>query len=182
MKANAKIVLRTRASAHKQASGKNKATSRPVGLRLKQILVPLDFSTCSQRALQSAVALAKPFRSDLVLLYVAENKPAGFELGASHLPGLESDLRRLGRKELAKLQQRLVPSGLRCRALVRAGRSDTEIIDAAKSLRSDLIVMGTHSFHSQPGHLGSTAERVAQAAPCPVLLVPAPETCVPFFL
>jgi len=185
MNANAKIGSRTQTATRGLDSGARRVTrgaAPPAALALRQILVPLDFSDCSQRALQSAVALAKPFRSGLILLYVAENKPAGCELGACHLPALESDLRRLGRKELAKLQKRTVPPGLRCRALIRAGRSDTEIIDTAKSLHADLIVMATHSCNSQPGHLGSTTERVARAAPCPVLLVPVAEMCVPFFL
>ena len=185
MKANIKNGARTRTAARGLGSGAPRAIragAPPAALRLQQILVPLDFSDCSHRALQCAVALAKPFHGGLILLYVAENKPAGCELGASHLPALESDLRRLGGKELAKLQKRAVPPGLRCRALIRTGRADTEITDTAKSLHADLIVMATHSCHSQAGHLGSTTERVARAAPCPVLLVPVAETCVPFFL
>jgi nucleotide-binding universal stress UspA family protein len=56
--------------------------------------------------------------------------------------------------------------------LVRNGRSFHEIVSAARSLKSDLIVISTHGRTGlSRALLGSTTERVVQHAPCPVLVV-----------
>src|SRR6185503_18297700 len=68
-----------------------------------RILIPLDFSDCSRCALHYALSFAKSFRARLVLLYVAETNPPGTELGPSHSGELESDLRRMAQRELARL-------------------------------------------------------------------------------
>ena len=146
------------------------------------ILVPVDFSDCSHQALQLALTFAHSFHAALVLLYVAENKPAGAEFGASHLPQLESDLRTIGHRQLARLRRQFIPPALKAQTLIRAGRSDVEILKAADALKADLIVMATHSFGNPAGQLGSTTQSVARSAACPVLLVPVAEKCVPFFL
>jgi nucleotide-binding universal stress UspA family protein len=145
-------------------------------------LVPLDFSDYSSAALGWALSFAEPFQATVVLLYVAETIPAGSEFGASHLPQLEADLRKIGRKQLARIKKSEIPPAICCQCLIRAGKADVEIVEAAKSLKVDLIVMASHSHGSQHGQLGSTCERVARFAPCPVLLVPAQEKTVPFFL
>ena len=57
-------------------------------------------------------------------------------------------------------------------ALVREGYPATVIVDEAKSLPADLIVIGTHGLTGLKHMLlGSIAERVVQKAPCPVLTV-----------
>src|SRR5204863_6574325 len=56
--------------------------------------------------------------------------------------------------------------------LVRYGRSFHEITEAARSLKSDLIIISTHGYTGlKHALLGSTTERVVQHAPCPVLVV-----------
>jgi nucleotide-binding universal stress UspA family protein len=125
---------------------------------------------------------AKSFRASIVLLYVAEINPAGSELGARHLDQLESDLRRIGRKELLHLRKSEIPASIPSQSLIRAGQADAEIVETARDVKADLIVMATHSHGSPHGQLGSICERVARCAHCPVLLVPPKETCVPFFL
>jgi nucleotide-binding universal stress UspA family protein len=148
---------------------------------VKQILVPIDFSDCSRSALQYAVTLARPLKANLVLLYVAETIPAGSEFGAKHLPDLKADLRRMAKKQFARFKAD-IPKEMGNQSVFRAGCADSEIIDVANSLKTDLIVMATHSKHTQQGQLGTTAGRVASLAPCPVLLVPVKQVCVPFFL
>jgi nucleotide-binding universal stress UspA family protein len=55
---------------------------------------------------------------------------------------------------------------------VRAGVAAHEIVEAAKELDVDLIVIATHGFTGWKHFcIGSTAERVARVAPCPVLIV-----------
>src|SRR5262245_62573439 len=148
---------------------------------IKRILVPLDFSDCSRAALQYAATLAEPFKASLILLYVAETNPAGSELCPGHLPGLETELRRMARKQFARFKKDL-PAGMATQSLVRAGSSDAQILEVANQVKADLIVMAAHSQRSQAGQLGATASRVASRAACPLLLVPVKEVRLPFFL
>ena len=55
---------------------------------------------------------------------------------------------------------------------VRCGLASIEIVDAAKEVDVDLIVIATHGYTGWKHFaIGSTAERVVRAAPCPVLVV-----------
>jgi nucleotide-binding universal stress UspA family protein len=154
------------------------ASIRPV----KKILVPVDFSTSPQVQIPQAVELAKLLNATLVLLYVAEISPAASALGERHLPKLEAGLRRLAKKQLAKLKERDIPRSVASQSLIRPGRPDCEILAVAKELNVDLIVMAKHSKESRPGQLGTTATRVVSLATCPVMLVPLRAPSVPFFL
>src|ERR1044071_8729511 len=77
----------------------------------KKILVPIDFSAGSRPQLQLAAAMAGVLKATLVLLYIAETDPSGSHLGDCHLPVLEADLRRLAKKQLAKLKMEEIPPG-----------------------------------------------------------------------
>jgi len=150
-------------------------------LTAKSILVPLDFSANSRAQLQEAIVLAGLINTELVLLYVAETNPSRSELRDCHSRALEAYLAPLATTEFTKLREDL-PAGLPSRSLIRAGRPECEIVDAAQNLNVELIVLSTHSKDSRQGQLGTTAGRVASLASCPVLLVPVPEPHVPFFL
>ena len=55
---------------------------------------------------------------------------------------------------------------------VRGGLPSHEIVEAAKEMDVDLIVLATHGYTGWKHFcIGSTAERVVRAAPCPVLVV-----------
>jgi nucleotide-binding universal stress UspA family protein len=58
------------------------------------------------------------------------------------------------------------------KSAIRTGLASHEILEAAKELDVDLIVIATHGFSGWKHFcIGSTAERVARSAPCPVLVV-----------
>ena len=57
-------------------------------------------------------------------------------------------------------------------ATFRRGMASHEIVEAAREFDIDLIVMATHGYRGWKHFaIGSTAERVVRAAPCPVLVV-----------
>lgn len=89
-----------------------------------RILVPIDFSDCSRCALHYAVSFAKSLRAALVLLYVAETNPPGSELGPSRSADLETDLRRIAKRELARLRNEEIPVDVKSQSVIRAGRAD----------------------------------------------------------
>lgn len=141
-------------------------------LTLKNILVPIDFSGCSKKALQYALPLAKEHRATVTLLYVVPPAYRGDEYAAIDYAQLEESMVEGGKKELTKLVSDPVHGGVSAEILVVVGSPAREIIETAKNLPVDLIVISTHGRTGlKHVFLGSVAEHVVRLAPCPVLVV-----------
>ena len=144
----------------------------PSVFEVRDILVPVDFSEPSRQAVRCAMHFAQRFDSKLTLLHVVE--PVGtpdfdaFPLAASP--------QKVERAVKAQIQRLCKQEGLQPPLLqgmhVRQGRAYHEIVEAARSLKTHLIIIATRG-HTGLAHvlLGSTAERVVRYAPCPVLVV-----------
>jgi universal stress protein A len=145
----------------------------PQILHLKKILVPTDFSPASKKAFPYALRLAEQLGSELTLLHVLEPETPLTLAGRSAAAAFsEEDLADM-EKSLRALADQAAGSGVAgAKSIVRTGVATHEIIEAAKELDVDLIVIATHGFTGWKHFaIGSTAERVARAAPCPVLVV-----------
>ena len=145
----------------------------PQILHLKRILVPIDFSAMSKKALQYALRFAKQFGCEIDLLYVVEQ--AGVVVGAPlavEVFAQPEDDTIAAEAELAALAAGSRNGANSITSTVRTGHAPNEITKAAKDLDVDLIIIATHGYTSWR-HLciGSTAERVVRTAPCPVLVV-----------
>ncbi len=146
-------------------------------LKLQRILVPVDFSACSKKALQYAAAFAEQFKARLLVLHVVELYPIDYVFGVTTDTVESKRLLQRAEAELARVR-RQYPNRRRwsIQTSVRLGKPYQEIVKAAREHRAQLVIMGTHGYtgflHFQ---LGSTAERVVRAAPCPVLVVRAQE-------
>jgi universal stress protein A len=147
-------------------------TSPRSPFKLKNVLVPIDFSDCSRKALDYALPLAKEHKAVITLLYVAEPAYNFGEYGGINYAHLEGCEREAGEKELAKLAEAQLHGEVSAVTLVQTGSPAREIIEAASSLPADLIVISTHGRTGlKHVFLGSVAEHVVQRAPCPVLVV-----------
>ncbi len=139
---------------------------------IKRILVPIDFSACSKKALQYALPLARQHRAALTLLYVVPPTYGAGEYGGIDYAQLEAGMKEGGEKELAKLAVDEVGGAVAADTLVRVGSPAVNIIEVARSLPADLIVISTHGRTGlKHVFLGSVAEHVVQRAPCPVFVV-----------
>jgi nucleotide-binding universal stress UspA family protein len=144
----------------------------PALLPLKSILVPIDFSEISKKALHYAVKFAEQFGARITVLNVIE--PVATPDFAYHPLMLEADKA----KEAARTRLETLCSGMKIsqslldKPLTRYGTPFAEICDAARKLKVDLIIITTHGYTGLKHVLmGSTAERVVRHAPCPVLTV-----------
>jgi nucleotide-binding universal stress UspA family protein len=149
------------------------ATTPLLPLRIKSILVPLDFSAPSMKALDYAVAVAKQFRAKLTLLHVVE-PIATADFAASVPLVMEDDkVMAAAKRELqTAVKSARIPHRMLEMVLVRFGRSFHEIAEAARTRKVDLIVISTHGYTGlKHALLGSTTERVVRHAHCPVLVV-----------
>ena len=130
-----------------------------------RILVPIDFSACSDAALAYAQRVATSFGSTMHLLHVSD---------ATFLRAMVADPADKDTAVLNRLDALLTDADRRRFSPVMAVQhSDLpadEIVRYARITDIDLIVMGTHG-HTGLAHvlLGSVAEKVVRHAPCPVV-------------
>lgn len=142
----------------------------------QRILVPIDGSATSERALQEAIRLADG-KARLRVIYVLEEiLPLNAEdYTYIDYAALQETARHAGERVLAQAAAKVQPSGMTAEtALLEAsGEHIASVIkDDALHWQADLIVIGTHGRSGlRRLLLGSVAEGVVREAPVPVLLV-----------
>ena len=159
-------------------SAKRLLALRPVYLKQlpwRRILVPVDFSLTSLRALHVAVELARESGARLYLLKVVEPNPypTGMEGAVLVLP--DAAATKLAKKQLSHVARRFVPKSVPVTTLIGRGRAASVIVETAEEKRVELIVLCTHG-HTGLNRLlmGSTGEQVVRTAKCPVFVVRKP--------
>jgi universal stress protein A len=180
--------MKTKAANGTAKSRRNSLTAAPVfalpagrrgigeptagGIKVKTIIVPIDFSSESKKALRYASTLAAGCGAVIRLVHVVE--PGSFVNDLANVAVIRDD-KEVAQDAAARLQclaqdelEELIP----VQAEVRIGKPHHEICSMAKTLGADLIVIATHGYTGlKHALLGSTAERVVRHAPCPVLVV-----------
>ena len=147
-------------------------TRAPRSRRFNRILVPIDFSRQSLKAIPYALAISRQFGADIHLLHVVDTTqyPPLTLLTLPLVPQAEWNQRLMKRLEALALKYRT--NGKVSTVDPRAGTAYEEICAAAHELKADLIVMATHGYRGYKRvALGSTTEHVVQHSPCPVLVV-----------
>lgn len=139
----------------------------------KKILVPLDGSPLSEKALDHAIKLSKIFDSEMILFQVVHFMPiyGSPELVAPLI--VDEKQKEFSEKYLARLVKEIEGKGVKARALVKTGQQvAVEIIDFAKENGVDLVVMCTRGRSGiSRWVLGSTAHKVLIRAETPILLL-----------
>jgi nucleotide-binding universal stress UspA family protein len=162
------------APAKKKSRSKSVAKPPSTAIALRKILVPIDFSEYSKKALHYAIPFARQFNAKILLLYVVEPTiyPADFSFGQIGMPNVENELRVKGEQELHELITNEIKGTVAAEALVKIGLPFVEVVSYAKDEGVDLIIVATHG-HTGVEHIlfGSTAEKIVRKAPCPVLVV-----------
>ena len=144
----------------------------------KTILVPTDFSEPAGVALDRALEIAASLKARIVLLYACP-LPYVTALEGAMIPSgdIVEALRDAGRKGLAGAIERKRTANVDMLPKLVMGDPRACILDVAKEVGADMIVMGTHGRRGLAHmFLGSTAESVVRTSPIPVLTVRAPET------
>jgi nucleotide-binding universal stress UspA family protein len=141
--------------------------------RLKRILVPIDFSPASENALKYALHCAGKLSAELTLLHVLASAVSPNFAGIPDARAFSKTALSSAEKNLQALVASTRNGSVsRIRWATRAGVPSHEIVEMAKEADIDLIVIATHGNTSWKHFcIGSTAERVVRAAPCPVLVV-----------
>lgn len=151
-------------------SSAKKREGKPAMIQLfRKILCPIDFSEHSLAALDVALKVALQNDAGLYLLNVAPMQAGAVGLQPVPMdpyPFLEADRQ----EQLAKLGRERLPAAIRYETLVVSGDPAEQVLNAARRVSADLIVMGTHG-RGLLSHLvlGSVAERVVRESAIPVL-------------
>jgi nucleotide-binding universal stress UspA family protein len=142
----------------------------PTGIR--RILVPTDFSPGAEPALAWAARLAGCFNAKIVLLHVLDVRLAalaGLPADMAAMPAV-NELVEGARAEAQEQMKRLAARFPQASTLIKEGAARSVILDVARDIEADLIVMGTHG-RTGLAHVffGSVAEYVVRHSRIPVL-------------
>ncbi|MBK1832533.1 universal stress protein [Roseibacillus ishigakijimensis] len=144
---------------------------------MKRILAAIDFSDVSSEVLAQTAALAQATGAQVTLVHGIEQLAAFYDIYGYTIPDVtsfETHARQRAQKALEERAQELQLSPDRYQTRVLTGPLVDSLIDCAREIDADLIVLGSH------GHgivarmlLGSTAQRIVNEAVLPSLIVPA---------
>jgi nucleotide-binding universal stress UspA family protein len=145
-------------------------------LPIKNILVPIDFSTYSEYALNYAKELAQPIGATLHLVHVLEPINTYGTWEGLPMADLTGKAIQESEQKLQKMTADLLTEGLTVRMKVMEGHPDIALNSYATDHNIDIISMGTHGRRGLEYILfGSTTEKVLHTAPCSVLAVRMPK-------
>ncbi|MFQ5792337.1 MAG: universal stress protein [Acidobacteriota bacterium] len=155
-------------------------------VEIQRIVCPTDFSEFSSRALDHALAVACWYKAEVSVVHVVPR----FLMHPEFFPYVQEpvvpdvSIRKRATRELGKFVHKAREAGIATEVRLEDGDTVKEIVEIAKKLPADMIVMGTHGRRGfEKLVLGSVAEKILRKAPCPVLTVsrtpekaPVPET------
>jgi nucleotide-binding universal stress UspA family protein len=125
----------------------------------KKVLVPVDGSDHSKRALQEAIKLAKMTQGTITLVHVTPKGHATSQ-PASHSQSILDDGQKLVQTE-----------GISADTVLLEGKVVEEIVRTAKEDAFDLIIIGARGLSKfEELMLGSVSHGVTENAPCPVIV------------
>jgi len=139
-----------------------------------KILVCVENSPYANKALSHACEIAKNSDSQLFLIYVVYNPASSLGLGISLIDRgvFVKMFREHGKKVLKKASELAAKNGVKAKTVMKEGNVANEIIKFTKKERIDLIAIGSRGLSRLPRFvLGSVSNKIANYAPCPVLIV-----------
>ena len=134
-----------------------------------KILVPIDGSDCSIKALIQACDVAKSSKSKVHIIFVAEKTPT---LNLLDRKEFLSMLKNYGKRILKKAEKIAIKEGIDSKQIMKEGNVVNEIIKYAKNEKCNLIVVGNKGLGATARFfLGSVSHKLINSAPCSVLIV-----------
>lgn len=150
-----------------------------------RVLVAYDGGSIAMSALDKAIELAKDTAAEIYLISVyTDNDIQSWRLQGSHYPANARELFSPNGMDFALAETGYVNSflvgpaakvrqaGIPVQFKITKGNAHTAIVEYAKEISADLVVMGTHNRGTAAKLvIGSVADSVIRKAPCPVMVV-----------
>lgn len=138
----------------------------------RRILVPVDFSDSSARALRHAAKRVAESGGSLIIVHVVPADYGWSGIGREESRDLDRSLQRQAADRLRAFADENVGDNVSADLEVRVGQPAEEVIAAARDSKCDSIMLSTRGLTGLDRYfIGSVAHRVAQLAPCPVVLL-----------
>ena len=135
---------------------------------IKRILVPVDGSETSDRAIEEAIKIAEVYNSDIHILLANINQLA---INACLSDAILEAVTKAGNEILEKAANK-VPEKINVITTSETGSPSVTITDFADEIKADLVVIGSRGLGLVKGVLlGSVSQYVVEHAPCPALVV-----------
>jgi len=156
-------------------------------IKIKKVLIALDYDPSAQIVAETGFSLAKALKAKVVLMHVISdikyystmefNPIMGF-IGYSDLGMMQEQtdgLKKASQRFLDKIKQHLGDKTIE--TIVIDGEYAHSIINTAKQMNADLIILGSHSKRwLEHIVMGSVTEKVQQLSTVPLFIVPTNET------
>ncbi|SKA94354.1 Nucleotide-binding universal stress protein, UspA family [Paucidesulfovibrio gracilis DSM 16080] len=139
-------------------------------MQIKTLLLPVDGSPCSDRAVNYALGFCELVQARLVLLHVHKAVPQ--TLGKPNFDEAMDRLRKEAQDVLQPYEDMLAETAVEYESRIVSGPTAEVIFDVAKAESCDLIIMGSKGKSDLEGLMvGSVTHKVLHVAPCPVLVI-----------
>lgn len=120
---------------------------------IKNILVAIDFNDTVGELLNYAEGMATKFGAKLWVLHVAAPNPdfVGYEPGPQYVRDIKAEELREEHRSLQSICKTFLGPELECEALLIQGSTVESVIEEAKKIKSDMLIVGTHKhsfFHN----------------------------------
>ena len=153
-------------------------------IKMKKVLIALDYNPTAQKVAETGYSLAKSMNAEITLLHVITDPVFYSTSGYSPIMGFDGNvymgpmkldsvdgLKNASLQYLNKSKQHLGDKTIQ--TIVKEGEFAESILDTAKELKADIIVIGSHSRKWLENILmGSVTERVLHHTSIPLLIVP----------
>jgi nucleotide-binding universal stress UspA family protein len=136
------------------------------------ILVPVDGSDNSYRALDAALLLSEKLSSNVTVLHVMEQLPITHIGSEKLLSELLEAYKKENQDILSKCSEIATQKGLTIKTLLLQGNPASVILDQSKKEKFDLLIMGSRGMGKfKELILGSVSGKIVHHSPCAVLLI-----------
>lgn len=139
---------------------------------MKKIIVPIDFSECSEYALETAAKLAEKYQAELLVLHMLEMSDVMFTASDNLQYQKAAFFLQLAEQKFEEFLDKDYLKGIKVTPIVKHFKVFSEVNDVAAKNKANLIVMGSHGASGvKEFFVGSNTERVVRNAEVPVLVV-----------
>ena len=162
---------------------------------MKTLLVAIDFSETTDAVLREAAKLAKALEAKLWVVHVASDEMQSLAYETMAFPemspefaimpmpgdvqlarGLSAEEFKREHRQLLNISTSLRKEGVDAQAILLKGDTAENIIEKAKELQADIIILGTHGHGClRKAIVGSVSKSIIRHARCNVMIVPIPE-------
>jgi nucleotide-binding universal stress UspA family protein len=143
---------------------------------MKKILVPTDFSPCSEAASEAAVVIAEKTRAEIYFLHLHAPEQSGGHMamhgGDSHCGHQHHDHAGQARSQLDQLVKKAEHLGLIAKSVLVLDENWEQVEKYIRALSIDFVVIGSHSVHGvKEFFIATNAQRLIRSMAVPLLII-----------